>query len=95
MRRQAPMSTCVPSNQRVRERSRIRRRLVVYLCAATELEAIGDKPRKRNVEAALTMTPQEARIARLVAEGRTNREVVAELFISPATVDYHLRKVYI
>jgi DNA-binding CsgD family transcriptional regulator/tetratricopeptide (TPR) repeat protein len=62
--------------------------------AGAELEAIGDRPRKRSVETRQTMTPQEARIARLVAQGGTNREVAAELFISPATVDYHLRKVY-
>jgi DNA-binding NarL/FixJ family response regulator len=58
------------------------------------LEAIGDRPQKRRVKTGRTMTPQETRIARLVAEGGTNREVAAELFISPATVDYHLRKVY-
>ena len=62
--------------------------------AGAELEAIGDRPRKRSVETRETMTPQEARIARLVAQGGTNRKVAAELFISPATVDYHLRKVY-
>jgi DNA-binding CsgD family transcriptional regulator len=62
--------------------------------AGAELEAIGDRPRKRSVETTQILTPQEARIARLVAQGGTNREVAAELFISPATVDYHLRKVY-
>jgi DNA-binding CsgD family transcriptional regulator len=62
--------------------------------AGAELEAIGDRPRKRSVETSQIMTPQEGRIARLVAQGGTNREVAAELFISPATVDYHLRKVY-
>ena len=61
---------------------------------AAELEATGEQPRKRSVESTQTLTPQEAQVARLVAEGSTNRDVAAELFISPATVEYHLRNVY-
>ena len=59
-----------------------------------ELEATGERRRKRSAETAQMLTPQEAQVARLVAEGGTNREVAAALFLSPATVDYHLRKVY-
>ncbi len=59
-----------------------------------ELAATGERARKRGVETSQTLTPQETQVACLVAEGRANREVAAELFISPATLDYHLRKVY-
>ncbi|MDH6677066.1 DNA-binding CsgD family transcriptional regulator [Rhodococcus sp. LBL1] len=62
--------------------------------ARRELLATGEKVRKRNAEASTELTAQEAQIARLVTEGRTNPEIAAELFISARTVEWHLHKVF-
>jgi DNA-binding CsgD family transcriptional regulator len=62
--------------------------------ARGELAAAGEQARKRRIEPGRTLTAQEAQIARRVAAGQTNRDIAAALFISPATVEYHLRNVY-
>lgn len=60
----------------------------------TELKATGARARRRTVDTALQLTPQEDQIARLSAMGETNAEIGERLFISARTVDYHLRKIY-
>ena len=62
--------------------------------ADRELSATGERVRKRTVETRADLTPQEAQISRLVVQGHSNREIAAQLFISPSTVEYHLRKVF-
>ena len=62
--------------------------------ARVELRASGRTARKRDPSTSADLTPQELQIARFVAEGLTNREVAAQLFLSPRTIDFHLRNVY-
>ena len=62
--------------------------------ARRELSATGETVRKRTVETLDELTTQEAQVARLAAQGHTNPEIGAELFISPRTVEYHLHKIF-
>jgi DNA-binding CsgD family transcriptional regulator len=62
--------------------------------ARRELVATGETVRKRTVDTATELTDQEACVARLVAEGLTNMEIGAKLFISARTVEWHLGKVF-
>ena len=62
--------------------------------ARAELRASGETARRRTLDHADTLTPQELQIARFVACGATNKEVAAQLFVSPRTVDHHLRNVF-
>jgi DNA-binding CsgD family transcriptional regulator len=68
-----------------------------------ELRAVGDRdessvaPPESPADRTLSgsgLTPQQMQIARLIAEGATNREVAERMFVSPRTVDYHLRNIF-
>src|SRR5215208_4358176 len=62
--------------------------------AEAELRATGETARRRNPSTLDQLTPQELPIAGLVASGMTNRQIAAQLYLSPRTIDYHLRKVF-
>jgi len=58
------------------------------------LRATGETARKRDLSSLDTLTPQERRVARLVAAGASNKDAAAQLFLSSRTVEYHLGKVF-
>jgi DNA-binding CsgD family transcriptional regulator len=62
--------------------------------ARRELLATGETVRRRTVETAVELTPQEAQIARLAGDGHTNPEISTQMYLSPRTVEWHLRKVF-
>ena len=59
-----------------------------------ELEAAGERIQAATVGTLDRLTPQELQVARNAAEGKTNKEIAAILFISPSTVEYHLHKAF-
>jgi DNA-binding CsgD family transcriptional regulator len=62
--------------------------------ARAELRATGETAHKRNPAALSQLTPQELQVARLIGEGLSNKEAAAQLFLSPRTIDAHLRRVF-
>jgi DNA-binding CsgD family transcriptional regulator len=89
--------------QRVRAREQLRAALESFdrlgpspwaETAGAELAATGETARRREPSTLGDLTPQELQIALLLAEGRTTREAAAALFLSPKTIEYHLRSVY-
>jgi DNA-binding NarL/FixJ family response regulator len=62
--------------------------------ARGELLAGGERATPGPADLPNQLTPQETQVARLAAEGKTNREIAAQLFISPSTVEYHLHKAF-
>ena len=62
--------------------------------ARRELVATGGTVRSRSLEALTELTPQEMQIAGFASDGQTNPEIATQLFLSPRTVEWHLRKVF-
>ena len=62
--------------------------------ALRELHATGERARRRAPDTAAQLTPQELQVALLVADGATNKEAAAALFVSPKTIEAHLLRVY-
>jgi DNA-binding CsgD family transcriptional regulator len=89
--------------QRVRAREELRKAIDIFdhlgaepwsEIARAELAATGETVRRHDPAGLTQLTPQELQIALLLAERRTTREAAAALFLSPKTVEYHLRSVY-
>jgi DNA-binding CsgD family transcriptional regulator len=62
--------------------------------ARAELLATGETVRRRRMDSGAELTPQEVRIVRLAVDGHTNPQISTQLFLSPRTVEWHLRKVF-
>jgi DNA-binding CsgD family transcriptional regulator len=91
------------SRQRIRAREQLRAALDTFerLDAApwiersrAELAATGETARRRDPTTIDQLTPQELQIGMLLASGRTTRQAAAALFLSPKTIEYHLRSIY-
>ena len=69
--------------------------IALHQRARTELAATGARPRREFLRGGpASLTPSERRIAELAVGGHSNREIAQQLFVTPKTVEYHLRNVY-
>jgi DNA-binding CsgD family transcriptional regulator len=91
------------AQRRVEARERLRNAIALFdrlgatawtKTAQTELAATGETARRRDPSTLGELTPQEFQIAQLLAEGATTKEAAAALFLSPKTIEYHLRNAY-
>ncbi len=91
------------AGRRVDARERLRRALEIFddlgaspwaELARAEYEATGETARRRRSSSLDELTPQELQVSLLLAEGKTTREAAAALFLSPKTIEYHLRNAY-
>ena len=62
--------------------------------AGRELRASGETARKRDPSTLLQLTPMELKVAELVSQGLSNKDVAAQCWVSPRTVAFHLRNVF-
>lgn len=62
--------------------------------ARRELSATGEKVQRKAEATAVQLTAQESQIARLAAQGLTNPEIATQIYVSPRTVEWHLRKIF-
>jgi DNA-binding CsgD family transcriptional regulator len=91
------------ARRRVRAREELRAALAIFerlgaapwiAQAAAELAATGETARRRDPSTLDQLTPQEVQVGLLLGQGHTTRAAAAQLFLSPKTVEYHLRHVY-
>jgi DNA-binding NarL/FixJ family response regulator len=91
------------ANQRVAGREPLRRALELSHSggataleerARTELSAAGARPRRAMLSGLESLTPSERRVADVAAKGLTTRQIAEALFVSPKTVEFHLRHIY-
>ena len=89
--------------RRTEARRELRTALDIFTCmgaqafadrAAAELSATGEHPRRRVDESTDQLTAQELNVARLAQAGNTSKEIGARLFLSPRTIDSHLRSIF-
>ena len=62
--------------------------------ARAELRASGQTARRRDASTVTDLTPQELQVARFVAQGLATKDVAAQLFLSPRTIEFHLRNIF-